>query len=150
MEQIAVFVDDAEHARRILAPMLAQAAGPTRWVVVGCAPKLTHRVGKWVSHRSRENWREQWLRTLRDRLEPTFAMASGEREWMVARAPLPDVSARLRRRLGADLRLLDARRPKLGAVMPPLSAEQPAAQDHRWSTGLAVATGMATVLALTD
>lgn len=150
MEQIAVFVDDAEHARRILAPMLAQAAGPTRWVVVGCAPKLTHRVGKWVSHRSRENWREQWLRTLRDRLEPTFAMASGEREWMVARAPLPDVSARLRRRLGADLRLLDARRPKLGAVMSPLSAEQPAAQDHRWSTGLAVASGMATVLALTD
>lgn len=150
MEQIAVFVDDAEHARRILAPMLAEAAGPTRWVIVGCAPKLTHRIGKWVSHRSRENWREQWARTLRQRLEPAFAAVPGEREWMVACAPLPEVSERLRRRLGADLRLLDARRPKLGATMAPVSADQPPAEDTRWSAGIAVATGMATVLALSD
>lgn len=150
MEQIAVFVDDVEHARRILAPMLAEAGAPTRWIVVGCAPKLTHRIGKWVSHRSRENWREQWGRTLRERLEPAFASVPGELEWMVARAPLPEVSERLRRRLGADLRLLDARRPKLGATLAPVSGEQPAQQDSRWTTGLAVATGMATVLALSD
>jgi hypothetical protein len=150
MEQIAVFVDDVEHARRILAPMLAQAAGPTRLIVVGCAPKLTHRIGKWVSHRSRENWREQWARTMRERLEPAFASAPGEREWMVARAPLPEVSERLRRRLGADLRLLDARRPKVGVALPPVSADQPPTEDTRWTAGVAVATGMATVLALSD
>ncbi|MBZ8141406.1 hypothetical protein CLD22_16055 [Rubrivivax gelatinosus] len=150
MEQIAVFVDDAEHARQILAPMLAASGLPTRWIVVGCAPKLTHRIGKWVSHRNREQWREHWVRGLRASLEPVFAATPGEREWMVARCPLPEVSERLRRRLGADLRLLDARRPKLGVAMQPVSAEQTQSDGGRWTAAAAVATGMATVLALSD
>jgi len=48
METIAVFVNDAAHARHLLQPMLA-AADDTHWVLVACPPALTRHVGRWVS-----------------------------------------------------------------------------------------------------
>ena len=61
METIIVYVDDADYARRLLqataqAPQTARA----HWVLVACAPRITHRVSKFVSNRSRENWRNKW------------------------------------------------------------------------------------------
>lgn len=149
MDRIAVFVDDAEHASQMLAPMLAAGAPPTHWVVVACAPRLTHRIGKWVSNSNREQWRDHWMRTLRQRLEPTFRNADPATcEWMLAKGPLDRLSNKLRARLGAELRLLDARRPKLGVELPPLL--QGEAPQHRWTTPVAVSSSLAVVLALTD
>ena len=149
MEKIAVFVDDAEHAQRLLAPLLAQGAGGVQWVVVGCAPRLTHRIGKWVSHSQREHWRESWARALKTKLAPVFGAASVE--WDLARGPLEETGRRLRRRFGTELRLLDARRPKLGAPLQPLDAQQaaPSVAD-RWATPVAVTSGLSVMLALTD
>lgn len=150
MEKIAVFVDDAEHAERVLGPLLAGQAGSIHWVVVGCAPKLTHRIGKWTSNASRTQWRERWARALRTRLEPLFSDADSTAcEWLLARGPLEPMARELRRRLGADLRLLDARRPKLGVVPEPL-AGQAAPAGERWAGPVAVGTGLALMLALTD
>ena len=42
METIAVFVNEAAAARRILQPML-RADAPTHWVLVACPPVLTRR-----------------------------------------------------------------------------------------------------------
>ena len=149
MERIAVFVDDAEHAQQMLAPMLAEGAPRARWVVVGCAPRLTHRIGKWVSHSSREQWREQWARSLQQRLEPLFKGASVEScEWTLAREPLDRVGTKLRARLGAEMRLFDARRPKLGVTSEPLVPGQPT--ESRWAAPMAVSSSLALVLALTD
>lgn len=148
MEKIAVFVDDAEHAQRLLAPMLAQGAGQVQWVVIGCAPRLTHRIGKWVSHSQREHWRDTWSRTLKSRLAPLFGNAAVE--WDLARGPLDEVGRRLRRRLGSDLRVLDARRPKLGAPLAPLDAQAPQSAAGRWAAPVAVSSGLSVVLALTD
>ena len=75
MERIAVFVDDVDHAQQLLAPLLAEGTPEAHWVVVACAPRMTHRIGKWVSHSSREQWREHWARNLRERLEPLSAAA---------------------------------------------------------------------------
>ena len=150
MDKIAVFVDDAEHARQLLAPLIADGSGRVQWVVVACAPKLTHRIGKWVAHSSREHWREHWLRTLRAKLEPVFgAAAATECEWVLARGSLDALSGKLRRRFGSDLRLLDARRPKLGATLAPVSAEQQPA-GARWTAPVAVSSSLAVMLALTD
>lgn len=149
MERIAVYVDDAEHARHILAPMLAEQAPQAHWVVVACPPRLTHRIGKWVSHSNREQWRDHWAKALRQKLEPLFHGAELVAcEWTVARGPLDRVGARLRGRLGAELRLLDARRPKLGVDLPALLPGQPA--ENRWATPVAVSSSLAVVLALTD
>ena len=100
MEKIAVFVDDAEHAERVLGPLLAGQAGSIHWVVVGCAPKLTHRIGKWTSNASRTQWRERWARALRTRLEPLFSDADSTAcEWLLARGPLEPMARELRRPL---------------------------------------------------
>ena len=56
MENIIVYVDDAAYAMQMLQGMRADGAArnPTRWIVVGCAPRVTHRVSKWVTHSARE------------------------------------------------------------------------------------------------
>jgi hypothetical protein len=153
MEKIAVFVDDAEHAKQLLAPMLAQGAHPVRWVIVACPPRLTHRIGKWVSNAGREQFRERWARTLRDRLEPTLARApiGGGPDWLVAGGPLDRFADGLRARFGTDLRVLDARRPKLGVDLPPLvGGAKPATPGRRWATPIAVSSSLSVMLALTD
>jgi hypothetical protein len=52
MDNIIVYVDDATYALQMLQPMLPAGGprNPTRWIVVGCAPRVTHRVSKWVTH----------------------------------------------------------------------------------------------------
>ena len=42
METIIVYIDDADYAIKLLEPMLPQqSSNPTRWVLVGCAPRIT-------------------------------------------------------------------------------------------------------------
>jgi hypothetical protein len=144
MDTIAVFVDDAAYAARLLSPMI----GPsTQWVLVACAPRLTHRIGKWVSHRNREQWRRRWADKLFAELAPTLP-AGTTLDKLVAKSPLTEVVARLRTRHGAALRVLDARRPKLGQAMEPLSPEHQA--DGAWTVPIAVSSGLSVVLALSD
>lgn len=149
MEKIAVFVDDAEHAAGVLAPLLAGRAGGVHWVVVGCAPKLTHRIGKWTSNSTRQQWRERWARSLRVRLEPLLQQAGAERcDWQLACGPLDATARSLRQRLGSDLRLLDARRPRLATPPEPLTADAPA--GARWAAPVALGTGISLMLSLAD
>ena len=61
MDKVIVYVDDAAYARQVLEPLAAPAtAGTIHWVLVACAPRMTHRISKWVSHSARENWRAKW------------------------------------------------------------------------------------------
>ena len=41
MQSVIVYIDDADHARAVLAPLVARAgAAPCRWIVVACAPRI--------------------------------------------------------------------------------------------------------------
>lgn len=149
MEKIAVFVNDAEYAQHLLQPML-QGDEPTHWVLVGCPPTLSRHIGRWVSQSARQQWRERWAAEIFATLEPALAARSGSRvEKMLAGRPLIDVSARLQSRLH-NVRLLDARRPRLGKADEPITAEQPAADSSRWAAPVAATTGLAAMLALAD
>ena len=149
MEKIAVFVNDAEYAQHLLQPML-QGARPTHWVLVACAPRLSRHIGRWVSHSARQQWRERWAAELFAALEPALTAQPNARvEKLLATRALIEVSARLQSRLH-NLRLLDARRPRLGRVDEPITAEQPAADAARWAGPVAAATGLTAVLALVD
>ena len=156
MERIAVFYDDAEHARRMIDPMLADGADPSLWVMVACAPRMTHRIGKWLSNSAREHWRQQWAGQQRAALEPALLAHAGKAsfEWTIAKGPLPEVTQRLRQRHGTALRVLDARRPKLAETPQPLQATvegaAPAAANRRWAAPVAVSSGLALVLTLAD
>lgn len=149
MEKIAVFVNDAEYAQHLLQPML-QGEDPTHWVLVGCPPTLSRHIGRWVSQSARQQWRERWAAEIFAALEPALAARSGSRvEKLLAGRPLIDVSSRLQARLH-NLRLLDARRPRLGKADEPITAEQPAAHGSNWAAPVAAATGLTAMLALAD
>ncbi len=148
MEKIAVFVNDAAHARHLLQPML-KGADPVHWIVVACPPTLTRHIGRWVSHSAREQWRERWASELFEVLEPELRAAGSKVERQLAKRPLIDVSRRLEARLGM-VRLLDARRPRLGKPDEPISATQPASDVGRWAVPVAATTGLTVMLALAD
>ena len=149
MEKIAVFVNDAGYARHLLQPML-QGAGPTHWVLVGCAPRLSRHIGRWVSHSARQQWRERWAAELFAALEPALTVQPGSKvEKQLAARPLIEVSAQLEARLHG-VRLLDARRPRLGKLDEPITSEQPAADAARWAGPVAAATGLTAMLVLAD
>ena len=149
MEKIIVYLDDAPWAWQQLAPMAAAAPNArTHWILVGCAPRMTRRIGKWVSHQARENWREKWAAKLFAQVTPQLEAAGHEVTTVLAKGPLPDLTRKLVGELGAA-HVLDARRPKFGVDMPPVSGEQPAPQEGRWQVPGAV-LGMGAVLLIAD
>ena len=131
MENIIVFVDEPAYALRELLPM--RSATPTRWVVVGCPPRMSRHISRWVSHRSRVLWQDKWLTDLREQLRPALLNPSDEAIWRLSGKDLAEQTRQLRLEFGAA-RVLDARRPKLGQELPPVTSDQPADQH----TGLGV------------
>jgi hypothetical protein len=151
MENIIVYLDDAAYAQQQLAPMKSLPAGAvpgsTHWVLVACAPKLTHRIGKYVSHSARENWRGKWAEKLFAQIEPELRGAGDNVTTVLAKGPLPELTRRLVAEHGAG-RVLDARRPKFGVALQPVSADQPTATDARWEVpGAVLGLGAMLVLA---
>ncbi|HWP12805.1 MAG TPA: hypothetical protein VNN06_13350 [Ramlibacter sp.] len=150
MEKIIVYLDDASYAQQQLAPMRSgrppAAASATHWVLVACAPRLTKRISKWVSHSARENWRAKWAEKVFAQVEPQLRARGDQVTTMLAKGPLPQLTRKLIAEHGAS-RVLDARRPKFGQDLQPVTADQPAAKDGRWEVPGAVA-GMGALLVL--
>ncbi len=123
MDTLIVYLDDANYAQQILAPMLSSDT-PTRWVLVACAPRMSRRIGKWLSHSARENWRDKWCDKLFSQITPVLsATRSSTLEYIVAKGPLPELTQQLRGRFGVA-RVVDARRPKFGQELAPVTPEQ--------------------------
>ena len=112
MRKIVVLVDDASYTQgRLGAALLDQAAQSTDgvWVLIACAPRLTHRVSKWVSHGAREHWRTKWAHKLFGELDPWLnANGLSDAQRLLARGPLQELLDELR-----PDEVIDARRPKL-------------------------------------
>lgn len=150
MDKIIVYLDDAAYARQQLAPMTGAAApgdsGPTHWVLVACAPRMTRRISKWVSHSARESWRAKWAEKLFEHVVPQLKADGSRVTTLVAKGELVALTQKLVAQHGAA-RVLDARRPKFGQPMAPVTADQPAATGSRWEVPGAVA-GMGAMLVL--
>jgi hypothetical protein len=129
MDRVIVYVDDAAYAQQILAPLLArESAANTRWVLVACAPRMTHRISKWVSHSARENWRAKWADKLFAQIVPTLPLAGTRVTTVVAKGPLVELTNQLQAAEAAAAQVLDARRPKMDSV------QEPAVLKTRWSS----------------
>jgi hypothetical protein len=148
MQKVAVFVNDVEHARGVLQPLL-QADEPTHWIVVACVPTLTRHIGRWVSNAARRQRAERWGDDLFAQLEPALRLHTGSRvERLLVQRQVHDAVVRLQQ-LEGPLRLLDARRPRPGKPDEPLV--EPAAplrpqRDHP----LVATTGIGFLLAFAD
>ena len=107
MEKVIVYLDDAAYARQ----QLLAAAEPTHWLLVACAPRMTHRISKWVSHSARENWRAKWAGKLFDQVIPPLQARGDAVTPVLAKGPLPELTRLLMAEHGTA-RILDVRRPK--------------------------------------
>jgi hypothetical protein len=95
-ETLIVYIDDAAYAQQQLAPMLSSQL-PTRWVLVACAPRMTRRIGKWLSNSARENWRDKWCDKLFAQMLPMLRTDGSQVQCRVATGPLPGSCSRDRR-----------------------------------------------------
>ena len=107
MDKVIVYLDDAAYARA----QLPAGAQPTHWLLVACAPRMTHRISKWVSHSARENWRAKWADKLFAQVVPALQERGDTVTPILARGPLPELTRALLAEHG-EARVIDARRPK--------------------------------------
>jgi len=126
MDNIIVYLDDADYALEMLQPMLPEGNGRTalRWILVGCAPRVTHHASKWVTQRARQSWREKWGETAFSRLLPLLRQQGDTVLTELAGKCLREQTTSLIRTHGAA-RVLDARRPKFGQDLQAVTAAQP-------------------------
>jgi hypothetical protein len=151
MDKMIVYVDDVAYAREHLGPMVESRGGPNApaacWIVVACAPRMTHRISKWVSHSARENWRAKWADRFFGDILP-FLTAKGDTALPVlAKGPLAPLTEQL---MGEHpgARVLDMRRPKFGHDLAPVTHAEPQRDPvSRWAVPGAVA-GMGAMLVL--
>lgn len=108
MDKVIVYLDDPAYARQC---MPAAEGAPTHWVLVACAPRMTHRISKWVSHSARENWRAKWADKLFDQVIPPLQARGDAVTPVLAKGPLPELTRMLMAEHG-PARVLDVRRPK--------------------------------------
>ena len=139
MENIIVYVDDAGHALQMLQPMLpAGRLLPTRWIVVGCAPRVTHHVSKFVTHSARDSWRRKWSDKVFGQVVPALQQEGDDVVTLLAQGNLVAQTDALIKTHGVA-RVLDARRPKFGQDMQPVTSTQ-AQETHgvaRYAAALA-------------
>ena len=134
MDKVIVYLDDPAYARQ---RMPGADAGPTHWLLVACAPRMTHRISKWVSHSARESWRAKWADRLFEQVVPALRARGDAVTPILARGPLPELTRSLMAEHGTD-RVLDVRRPK---------SEERRGIDP-WTPGTLLGLGAALLLAL--
>jgi hypothetical protein len=125
MNKVIVYVDDPAYARA----QLPASAEPTHWLLVACAPRMTHRISKWVSHSARENWRAKWADKLFEQMVPLLQSRGDTVTPILAKGPLPELTRVLQAEHGAA-RVLDVRRPK-----------SPGGDTLRWAPGALLGFG---------
>lgn len=121
MERVILYVDDASHALAQLEQLRASGVQPTHWVLAACAPRMTSRISKWVSHSARENWRVKWFARLQDTLAPELQADGAQFTAVLAQGPLMALTQQLLLAHGAA-RVIDLRRPKVGAALEPVQS----------------------------
>jgi hypothetical protein len=138
MDNIIVYVDDARYGLQILQPMLQTSVSgqPARWIVVACAPRMTRRVSKWLRPSARASWRADWAEQLFSQLRPALARHGDLVCTEIAGPRLCTQTQDLLRQFGSA-RVLDARRPKFGLDMQPVTSTQ--SQEPRGAIGYVAA-----------
>lgn len=142
MKTIIVFIDDAHRAVQMLqAMLLATNHTPTRWVLVGCAPRITRRISKWVTQAARHSWQSAWADKVFAQVVPFLQQPGRTSDEVItqlapSRQSLCDLTRSLTLQHGSS-RVLDTRRPKLGHELQPLTPGQK--PERHQMTGYAAA-----------
>ncbi len=149
MDNIIVYIDDAAYAQQMLQPMLTagDSRSPIRWIVVGCAPRVTHHVSKWVTQSARDSWRGRWAEKVFAQVVPLLQQEGDTVVTRLAKSTLCTQTESLIKEHGVA-RVLDARRPKFGQDLQPVTATQ--TQESHGVLSYAAALAGAGLLVATD
>ncbi len=153
MEKIIVYLDNADHALQQLVPMTGAAPrrdeqAATQWILVACAPRMSKHISKWMSRTARNHWRAQWSNKVFAQITPTLAAQGDQIDTVLAEGDLPSLTERLVAQYGGA-RVMDARCPKFGQDLQPITRNQPVRHDSRWSVPGTLA-GMGALLVLAN
>lgn len=149
MDNIIVYVDDAAYAVQMLQPMLPTggARSSVRWLVVGCAPRVTHHASKWVTNSARESWRGKWASKVFSTLQTLLQQDGDTLVTMLAEKTYCKQTETLIKQYGSA-RVLDARRPKFGQSLQPVTSSQ--VQETHGVLAYATALASAGLLVASD
>ncbi|UUZ71668.1 hypothetical protein LP415_22895 [Polaromonas sp. P1(28)-8] len=108
---------------------------------------MTHHASKWVTHSARESWRGKWAAKVFAQLVPLLQKEGNTVVTQMAQTILSTQTEALIKEHGVA-RVLDARRPKFGQDLQPVTTAQ--AQEHHDVLGYAAALASAGLLVATD
>jgi hypothetical protein len=103
---------------------------------------MTHRISKWVSHRARENWRDKWVDRLFGQILPALPAHPGVVTTMLAKAPLPELTAQLQAGQSAPAPVVDLRRVRSMSEAGAPATGQGGGADLRGSSVGSIAAGI--------
>jgi len=149
METFIVYFDDADWALRQIEPLIGRSDGAlpsAQWVLVACPPRLGRHAGRWVTRAVRESDRSERAAKLFEGVTPWLQARGARTVECVGRGSLEAMTRDLRLAHG-QARVLDARRPRFGQTLEPVTPGQPVAQASHWQVPGAVA-GMGAALLL--
>lgn len=115
MQTVIVYVDDAQHALLQLPQARGGESGARRWVLIGCPPRVTHHVSRWVTRSARESWRSKWAHKLFSQLVPALGRPGDEVITCIGENNLQAQSEAFLRE-HQQARIVDARRPRQGVL----------------------------------
>lgn len=139
MDTLIVYIDDADYAKRQLAPML-NGLEAMHCILVGCPPQLNRHAGQWLSKEARRRWRQEWGESVLADIARTLGEHGNKVSSRVAHDQLLNVTRQIRGQF-ARARVFDARRPKIGHPLEPVTHDQPS--DGAPSPWLVVGSAMA-------
>lgn len=103
--------------------------GPYRWIVVGCAPRVTHHASRYATNSARESWRGKWADKLFAHLIPLLQHGGDTVVTRLAKSgSLVKQTEALVKEYGISS-VLDGRRPKIGQSLQPVSFTQEQGSD---------------------
>jgi hypothetical protein len=140
MDTLIVYIDESAHALKLLTPMLSPdtARAPMRWVLVACTPRVTRHASKFVTSNARQSWRSKWADKAFEQIVPLLQSNGDAVVTQIAQGPLCEFTDNLLAR-HAGSRVLDARRPKFGEDLQPVTRQQPQAPEGVWGCAAALA-----------
>lgn len=135
LETIIVFIDDADYAIKQLLPMLPQQTdSPICWLLVGCAPRVTRHMSRFVTQSARAGWRDSWGDKVFARVTPQLQNRARPLDTVITQVAPPrqslcDLTSELTRQY-SPRQVLDVRRPKLGQDLQPAAPIQKQESNH--------------------
>jgi len=127
LNSIIVFLDDTEFAMQQITAMRAGAGvsnSRTQWVLVACPPRMTRHISRWVNNTARQKWRNKWADNLFNEVKGLLQSPQDLIATELSNGSLVEQTQMLLAKYPAA-RVLDARRPKFGQALDPLTPDKP-------------------------